>query len=395
MSLPSLQLKPKADRRLKKGHLWVYSNEVDTNATPLKALTAGQQVQILGDKNKAIGIATVNPAGLICARLVSRDLRYPLDKSLLVHRLQQALSLRERVYPQPYYRLIYGDSDFLPGLVVDRFGDYCVVQMTTVGMDLMRNEIAEALEQVLRPTGILFKNDHAARDHEALPREVYQQGDIPDYVNIVENQTEFLVPLKTGQKTGWFYDHRENRARLNQWVGGKRVLDVFSYIGGWGVQAAVAGASEVIAVDVSAGALDSLTANAVHNNVAEKVSVIEAKAQHALKGLVEQNEKFDVVVMDPPAFIKRKKDQKSGEAAYYHLNELAMRLLARDGLLVAGSCSMHLPKSRLTELVLAGARHIDRQAQLIFQGGLGPDHPVHPAIPETDYLKAQFFRTLF
>jgi 23S rRNA (cytosine1962-C5)-methyltransferase len=242
---------------------------------------------------------------------------------------------------------------------------------------------------------VVFKNNHAARDHEGLSRQVICEGEVPDYIELQENGVSFLAPVQSGQKTGWFYDHRDNRARLNQWVEGKRVLDVFSYIGGWGVQAAVNGASEVVAVDVSTDALDSLMANAAHNGVAEKVSVIEGKAQHALKSLLEQGEKFDVVVMDPPAFIKRRKDQKSGEAAYYHLNEMAVRLLNRDGVLVAGSCSMHLAKQRLIELVQAGARHSDRHAQLVYQGGQGADHPVHPAIMETDYLKAQFYRIIY
>jgi 23S rRNA (cytosine1962-C5)-methyltransferase len=175
-------------------------------------------------------------------------------------------------------------------------------------------------------------------------------------------------------------------------VKGKRVLDVFSYIGGWGVQAAVAGASEVTCVDASEQALAGVANNATMNDVADRVKTIYGKAIDVLKRLIAEDERFDVIVLDPPAFIKRRKDQKAGEAAYRHINELAMRLLGRDGLLVSGSCSMHLSNATLVEIVRAAGRHLDRQVQIIAQGGQGPDHPVHPAIPETEYLKAVFAR---
>lgn len=391
-AFPPLQLLAKSDRRLKQGHLWIYSNEVDTEKTPLKSFSAGDQAQILDQNGKSLGVATINPQGLICGRVVSRDIRYPLNKSLLVHRFKQALALREAVFPEPYYRLVYGDSDLLPGLVVDRFGDYLVVQMATAGMDRLQAAIAEALQQVINPKGILFKNDHSARGLEGLEESVVSVGDLPDQVEIIENGTRFAVPIKSGQKTGWFYDHRESRAYLQRLVKGKRVLDVFSYIGGWGVQALVAGASEAMCVDDSSPALDRVQANAELNGVGDLMSTLEGKALPGLKALIEAGERFDVIVLDPPAFIKRKKDQKSGEAAYYHLNELAMRLLGKNGILVSASCSMHLPRARLTELLRSSSRHLDRQMQIFHQGGQGADHPVHPAIPETEYLKAQFAR---
>ncbi|GLS25323.1 class I SAM-dependent rRNA methyltransferase [Marinibactrum halimedae] len=391
-SIPILQLKPRADRRLKKGHLWVYSNEVDTEATPFKTLTPGQQVTVVGDKNKVLGIATLNPQGLICARMVSRQGGVFLDKSLLVHRIKQALGLRERCFDQPYYRLVYGDSDLLPGLVVDRFGDVLVVQIATAGMEAVKDEIILALEQCLRPKGILLRNDHSARSLENLPLEQQIIGDVPEAVALVENGAQFLAPIQTGQKTGWFYDHRPNRELLQRYSKGLRVLDVFSYIGGWGVQAAVAGASEVVCVDASADAMEWVGENACLNGVEDKVQGVQGKALDVLKALIAEGEKFDVVVLDPPAFIKRKKDQKSGESAYYHHNELAMRLLGRDGLLVSASCSMHLGKDTLVDLVRAGGRHLERHVQVLHQGGQGVDHPVHPAIPETDYIKSLFAR---
>jgi 23S rRNA (cytosine1962-C5)-methyltransferase len=217
-------------------------------------------------------------------------------------------------------------------------------------------------------------------------------GDVPESVELIENGTRFMAPVHGGQKTGWFYDHRINRSQLQQYVAGKRVLDVFSYIGGWGIQAAVAGASEVYCVDASATAIDAVLANATLNGVEDRVAAIQGKAIDVLKQLIADQERFDVVVLDPPAFIKKRKDQKAGEAAYRHINELGMRLLGRDGLLVSASCSMHLAKETLLDIVRASGRHLDRHVQIIGQGGQGPDHPIHPAIAETDYLKAVFAR---
>ncbi|MFT6388447.1 MAG: 23S rRNA (cytosine1962-C5)-methyltransferase [Cellvibrionaceae bacterium] len=393
LPLPHLILKSQSDRRLKLGHLWVFSNEVDTKQSPLKTFTMGQQALVTAHNGKSLGIAFMNPNGLICGRMVSRDAACPVNKSLFVHRFKQSLALRELVFSEPYYRLIYGDSDLLPGLVVDRFGDYLVVQIAGAGMELLKDDIVEALVQVIKPKGILLSNEHSARVLEGLPEYTeVAYGEVPECVELVENGTRFMAPVYGGQKTGWFYDHRINRAQLQHYVKGKRVLDVFSYIGGWGVQAAVAGASEVTCVDASEQALAGVANNATMNDVADRVKTIYGKAIDVLKRLIAEDERFDVIVLDPPAFIKRRKDQKAGEAAYRHINELAMRLLGRDGLLVSGSCSMHLSNATLVEIVRAAGRHLDRQVQIIAQGGQGPDHPVHPAIPETEYLKAVFAR---
>lgn len=392
MSFAPLNLKSNADRRLKQGHLWIYSNEVDTAATPLTVFEAGQQVEVFNKGGKSLGIATLNPQGLICGRIISRNRKYPLDKSLLVHRIKQALALRDTCYDAPFYRLIFGDSDLLPGLVVDRFGDYLVVQTSTAGMEQVKDSITDALQQVLKPTAILYRNDHSSRSLEGLVEEVVTVGDIPEAVELVENNTRFLAPVAYGQKTGWFYDHRENRAQLQRISKGKRVLDVFSYVGGWGVQAAAAGAKDVICVDASESALDWVGENASLNQVEDRVSCLHGKAINVLKELTAAGEKFDIVVLDPPAFIKKRKDKKSGEAAYRHINELGMRLLGRDGILVSGSCSMHLEKGTLNDIVRGASRHLERHSQIIYQGGQGADHPVHPAIPETDYLKAVFAR---
>ncbi|ERH47604.1 SAM-dependent methyltransferase [Ectopseudomonas chengduensis] len=394
-SLPSLRLKANADRRLRAGHLWIYSNEIDVAATPLHGFAAGDQAVLEAAGGKPLGIVAMSPNNLICARLLSRDVKHVLDKSLLVHRLNVCLSLRERLFDKPCYRLVYGDSDLLPGLVVDRFFDILVVQLASATMEAHKDDVLAALIQVCKPSGILFKNDSSARDAEGLERYVATAyGEVPEWVALEENGVKFEAPVIEGQKTGWFYDHRMNRARLAPYVKGKRVLDLFSYIGGWGVQAAAFGASEVFCVDASAFALDGVERNATLNGFAEKVTCVEGDVFAALRELKSAEERFDVVIADPPAFIKRKKDIKNGEAAYRRLNETAMRLLNKDGILVSASCSMHLEEDNLQNILLTSARHLDRNIQLLERGAQGPDHPVHPAINETRYIKSLTMRLL-
>ncbi|MBB3061530.1 class I SAM-dependent methyltransferase [Microbulbifer rhizosphaerae] len=384
-----LILKSGADRRLKRGRLWIYSNEVDTSRSPLKGIEPGSQCQVLDSRGKALGTAFVNSGQLICARLVSRD--GPLEGELLRQRLHSALGMRQRYFPHPSYRLVYGDSDWLPGLVVDRFGDYLVVQVSNWGMERLQEQVIGMLIELVQPKGVLLRNDHQGRAMEEMPlvNEVVF-GEVPEMVPFEENGVPLLAPVHAGQKTGWFYDHRDNRARLNQWVKGRKVLDLFSYAGGWGVQALAHGAEQVTCVDASEQALDWCRANAEHNNLADRLQTVRGKAVEVLKAMAADGEKFDIVVLDPPAFIKRRKDQKAGAAAYRHINELAIGLLAKDGLLVSASCSMHLSSDELLDIVRGAAHKLRRPAALLSSCGQGADHPVHPAILETRYLKAHF-----
>ena len=388
-----LHLKRNEERRLRAGHLWVYSNEIDTNRTPLSSYTAGQSVNVIANDGKAIGSAYINPNNLICARLYSRSADAPLDRSLLVHRINMALSLRQRLFERPYYRLVYGEADLLPGVVVDRYGDILVVQITTAGMEQAREALIEALHKVLKPQAILLRNDSSARQQEGLDQgQELLFGELPEWVALEENGVRFEAPLQGGQKTGWFYDHRPNRAVAASFSKGKRVLDLFSYIGGWGVQCAAAGASGLVAIDSSAVALDGVERNARLNGVEDKVSTLQGDVFEALKALRADNERFDIVIADPPAFIKRKKDVKNGLEAYRRLNQQAMQLLGKDGILVSASCSHNLLEERLLGEVWNAARHIDRHYQLIGRGHQGGDHPIHPAIPESEYIKCLFGR---
>jgi 23S rRNA (cytosine1962-C5)-methyltransferase len=394
-SLPPLRLKPREDRRLKAGHLWIYSNEVDTAATPLTGFEAGQAVEVQADNGKAVGTGYVNPHSLICARLLSRDQAHPIGPSLLVHRVKVALALRERIFDTPHYRLVHGEADGLPGLIVDRYGKVLVVQMGTAGMERMREDIVAALDKVLRPAGILLRNDAAIRELEGLPRYVeLASGQVPEEVELSENGVRFRASPHSGQKTGWYYDHRDNRARLARYVRGRTVLDLFAYLGGWGVQAAAFGAERVLCVDASPTAVEGIGANAALNGVGERVEAVQGDVFEMLKALRAERARFDVVIADPPAFIKRRKDLKTGLAAYRRLNQMAVQVLERDGLLVSSSCSFHLEADALRGVVQHAARHLDRGAALLEQGHQAPDHPIHPAIPETEYLKALTLRIL-
>jgi 23S rRNA (cytosine1962-C5)-methyltransferase len=389
--LPALKLRKGEDRRLRAGHLWVFSNEVDVASTPLTGFEPGDAVEVQDAGGRPLGSAYVNPRSLICARLYERRPGRPLDGALIERRLRRALALRERLFGAPYYRLVFGESDGLPGLVADRFGAVLVLQVTTAGMERALPLVLEAVERVLQPAGVLLRNDTPSRALEGLAQHVdTAAGTVPETVEIEENGVRFLVPLLGGQKTGWFYDHRMSRLRLQQYARGRRVLDVFSYIGGWGVQAAAAGAAQVICVDASAPALEALGRNAELNGVESRVMAYHADAWAALRELRDAGERFDVVVLDPPAFIKRKKDAKEGEQAYRRINQMALQLLQDDGVLVSASCSYHLSREALNDAVLRAGHAAGRELQILEEGGQAPDHPVHPAIPETRYLKSIF-----
>ena len=388
MGSPVLFLKKHEERRIRSGHPWVYSNEVDVERSPLPAFQAGDVVEVRAHNGKPLGSAYVNPATLISARLFSRRGDQALSRGFLERRVRQALSLRKRLFAQPYYRLVFGESDGLPGLVVDRYRELLVVQIATAGMERVRGEILDVLQAVLKPSIVVLRNDLSARSLEGLDTAVQTPvGEAPGAWELEENGARFRFPPLHGQKTGWFWDHRLNRSRLGPYVKQARVLDLFSYLGAWGVQAALRGAREVLCVDASAAALEQALANAALNDVAGRVAAMEGDAFQVLKDLHGSGERFDVVVTDPPAFIKRKKDLRTGTEAYQRLNRLAMGVLARDGILISSSCSYRLSGETLVNLLWSGARHNDRNLQILEQGRQAPDHPIHPALPETGYLK--------
>lgn len=387
----TLKLKKNEERRLRAGHLWVFSNEIETDDR-FRRLIPGSLCRLEDNRGKPLGVGYVNPHALLSLRLLSGNPDASIDVAWFARRIEAALALRSRLYPTPHYRLVYGEADGLPGLVVDRYGDVLVAQISTAGMELLKPQITDALNQVLKPRAIQYRNDVAMRELEGLPAYIEDIGPLPETAEVIEGGVRFAVPLQGGQKTGWFFDQRDNRDRLARYVKGARVLDVFSYAGGWALRAAALGAKEVTCVDSSQPALDAAQANAKINDVT--LETLKGDALDVLKDLRAQGRQFDVVIVDPPALIKRKKDQEAGEAHYGALNRAAMQLLSADGVLVACSCSHHLDAETLQRILLREARAANRRLQLLEQGGQGPDHPVHPAIPETRYLKAFYARAL-
>jgi 23S rRNA (cytosine1962-C5)-methyltransferase len=394
IALPVLRLKRGEDRRIRAGHLWVFSNEIDNVATPLVHFEAGVAVQIQSDREQFLGLAYVNPHALICARIVSRDPAQHLDRGLIKQRLTAALALRVRLGAAQYGRLVFGESDALPGLVLDRYDGVIVGQISTAGMEALKHDVEAAVRETLNPSGFVWKNDSGARALEQLPEYVEVAfGSVPDEVKVVESGLEFVAPLRAGQKTGWFYDQSANRRRLLHYLApGARVLDVCSYAGAWAVTALKHGGVTAQCVDSSELALRFAERNAQANGVA--LETLRADAFDAMKQLREAGARFDLVILDPPAFIKRKKDIPQGIAAYRKLNQLALNLLEGDGILVSCSCSYHLSAEELVGAVQSAARHSSRFVQILETGGQSPDHPVHPAIVETRYLKAFFCRVI-
>lgn len=395
MSLPSLRLKANADRRLRSGHLWLYSNEIDTKLSPLSAFKVGDQAIVENAAGKPLGVALLSPQTLVCARLVSRDIEHRFDKSLLVHRLNIALSLRERLFDAPFYRLVHGEGDLLPGLEVDRFGDTLVVQITAACMEPHKDILLEALLQVCKPTGVLWRNDAPTRDLEGLERYLtVAYGDVPEWLQLLENDLVYTAPILQKKVLGWNYDQRFNRLQAAAYCTDKRVLSVYSDVGSWAIPAALAGASEVLCADASPQALDALENNAQLNEIGGTLLCAEGDVLETLQSLKADEERFDVIIADPPAFIKRKKDLKSGEAGYRKLYEHCIRLLSRDGIFICSSRSPFFSEESMHSTLLAAARHLDRNIQILEQSGQSADHPMHPAIPETRYLKYTVCRIL-
>lgn len=391
MAHPDLFLKKNEDKRLRLGHLWVFSNEVDTQRTPLNLYNAGELVKVCASDGKILGTAYINPNTLICARMLSRKPSLKLGSKVFTVRITKALTLRERFYSKPFYRLIFSESDGLPGLVIDRFGDVLSVQITTAGMERQKEPLIEVLIALLQPQAILLKNENPQRQLEGLSMESeLAYGELPKELVIQENDAHYKIDILKGQKTGWFYDHRSSRAQLAKLAGNKTVLDLFSYTGAWGIPAAMNGAQQVTCVDGSASAIALAQQNADRNQVGNIVQCIQKDVFDYLKQARLDKQQFDIVILDPPALIKRKKDFKSGYEAYRRLNHLALQVLAKDGILVSASCSYHLSKANLQEILRSSARHIDRNLSIIATGGQSPDHPVHPAIAETHYLKTYF-----
>ncbi len=387
----SIFLKKREDRRIRAGHLWVFSNEIDVSRSPLTEFAPGEAVELRDAGDLFLGAGYVNPSSLIAVRLLTRNQGEAVDAALVRKRLERALALREKRFDVPFYRLCHSEGDFLPGLVVDRFGDVLSVQLNTAGMEVLRESVLESLQQLLRPSVMVLRNDTSARSLEQLPQQVETVlGTMPDSVEVLENGRSFSAPFAPGlggQKTGWFYDQRLNRMDAAMWAG-ERVLDAFSYVGGFGCMAAACGgAKQVSFMDASAAALDMAEVNLARNAPDARFERLHGDALTLLETLRNERRTFDLVCLDPPAFIKRKKDAAAGLAAYRRVNDLGLRLVANGGVLVTCSCSHHLEEGALHRLLTQSLARRGMEGQILRRGFQGPDHPVHPAMPETAYLK--------
>lgn len=390
MTTPRLRIKKRDQQRLRDGHLWVYSNEVDTDVTPLKNIKTAL-VHLEDYRGNFLATASFNNQALICARILDTEPRDVLDAAFFEKRIQTALELRQIAFKQDFYRLVYGEGDLLSGLVIDRFAQTFVVQIGTQAIEQAKDALVSALQKIFGATAIIvFKNDGKGRSMEQLDEYVET---VPADANVtelevIENGVSFKAPLD-GQKTGWFYDHRDGRKWLNDCAQGRTVLDVFSYIGGWGIQAAAHGATQVTCVDSSAKAGESVLANAALNKQSQ-VTFVESDAFEYFKKAASAT--YDLVVLDPPALIQKRRDFEQGRQAYFLLNEGAIQRVKDGGLLVSASCSLHLDRDELIRIVQQVARRQNKHVQMVHEAHPAADHPRLIPMTESDYLKCLVFR---
>jgi 23S rRNA (cytosine1962-C5)-methyltransferase len=384
---PSIALLAGRHRRAEAGHPWIYSNEVAMDAAA-KALAPGSLVTLRRADGSPLGVAMFNPHTLLAARLLDRDTARPIGRRFLARRIGRALKLRERLFDEPYYRLVHAEADGLPGLVVDRFGAVLVVQSNAAGMARLEPVVLDALGELLSPEAIVLRNDSPARGLEGLASETrVARGSLDGPAPVHENGAVFRADLLAGQKTGWFFDQRDNRRFIANLARGARVLDLYCCTGGFAVQAARAGAAAVLGIDRSEPALVLAVEAAELNGVGGTCSVRRGEAFAEAGGLAAKDERFDIVIADPPAFAKSRKEVPAALRGYRKLARLAASVTAGGGLLFIASCSFHAGAAEFAEAVRRGLADAGRAGRILRVAGADADHPIHPALPETAYLK--------
>jgi len=377
-----IQLHPKRERRLTAGHQWIFSNEIaEIKGTP----QAGDVVQVRRTDGHHLGYAYYHPHSLIAGRLLTRERIVP-DAAFYAGRIRTAIALRSRRYPDAQaVRLVHSESDGLPGVVIDRFGTAVVIQIVSAGAECHLDWILDAIREQVAPETIVLRNDNALRTLEGLPLEVKTVYGDATTAAFAENGLTYEIDLVGGQKTGFYVDQRENRAEFGRFVRpGDRVLDAFCNEGGFALHAARAGAAEVVAVDSSAPALERAKANAIRNGVAG----IRFEAHDVMEWLPALSTEggYDVINLDPPSFAKNKKMAGAALKGYRKLHEAAIRALKPGGILATAKCSHHIESERFYGSLLEAAGRLDREVRLLHRAGQPADHPIDPAMPETDYL---------
>jgi 23S rRNA (cytosine1962-C5)-methyltransferase len=387
---PLIRINPGQGRRLKSGHPWAFSNEIRMQPE-YRTLEPGAPVRLEGDDGWRFGSFMFNPHSLIAARLLDRDPEAAIDAAWIAARIDAAIELRARIADTLFHRLAHAEADRLPGLVVDRYGDVAVLQANAAGMDRLTPEIVAALTDRLRLRAVVARNDAPVRAHEGLPSQVALLHGTDATTAVQEGGVTFPVDPLSGQKTGWFFDQRPNRDRVAALAAGARVLDVFCHTGAFGLRCAAAGATTVTLVDSSAPALEQARLAAKCNGLSDRVAVRRGDGFDVMTELG-QAERYDIVVCDPPAFAKSRKDQAAGLRAYQRMARLSAALVAPGGFLFVASCSHHVALESFASSVAAGLHRARRDGRVLFTGGAGADHPIHPMLPESGYLKAQLIQ---
>jgi 23S rRNA (cytosine1962-C5)-methyltransferase len=389
---PRLVLKKNQDRRVRGGHPWVFSNEVgEIVGEPAD----GGLVEIADFRGAFLGRAYFNHKSLICARILTRG-RDEIDRDFFVKRIERALRLRERALPgERTLRIVYGEADQLPGLVVDRYGDVLAVQVLTLGMEALADPVRAALDAVLAPRGVMRMADSPLRSLEGLPLERgVWWGEVPERIEVELEGFKVEADLHGGQKTGLFLDQRMNRRRAESLARDRRVLDLFCYQGGWSLHAARGGARSVLAVDSSEPALAAAARNLERNGLGERVTLRRGDAFDVARQLERTGERYGLVVLDPPALIKSRRHLAAGAKAYRDLNRAAMAMLEEDGVLITCSCSHHLDDVLFRQVLQEAARAAHRPFRVLEWAAESPDHPQLLAVPETHYLKCAVLQAI-
>ncbi|MBL8628800.1 MAG: class I SAM-dependent rRNA methyltransferase [Rhodospirillaceae bacterium] len=388
---PRVRLKPGAHKRLRTGHPWIYSNEVEMDAAA-KALPAGSVVTITDAGGSPLATAHFNPKPLISARVLEPTPDVMIDAAWFAARLQTAMALRDRLIARPYYRWVHAEGDHLPGLIVDRIGDVVVVQPNTAGMDAAFELIASAIDRLLQPKAIVLRGDSSHRSLEGLG-EVAKvvKGEVSGPIEVRETTATFFADALGGQKTGWFFDQRDNRTFVAALAPNKTMIDLYTHTGGFAVSCAVAGAKSALGIDGSGLALELAEKAAAANAVAGRCKFQRSDVFDFLNGALDRKDKFDIVVADPPAFVKSRKDLKPGLQGYRKLARMCAGITAPQGIFFIASCSHNAPLIEFTEAVARGITDAGRSGRLLKTSGAGTDHPVHLQLPENTYLKALTF----
>lgn len=385
---PLLRVNPKQAARLKSGVPWVYSNEIVMDRAT-KILAPGTLVDVTGEQGNSFGTATFNPHSLIAARILTTDGSAAINKAFFACRFETARQLRDALFPRPFYRLIHAEADNCPGLVIDRFDEVFVAQSGTAGMDKLEAHWIAALTDIFSPRAIFIKNDAPSRTHEGLSEDVRcAYGDEKARAVVEEGGVTHSFTPTTAQKTGWYFDQKDNREFLVRQSHGKRLLDAFSYTGALALAAARQGAAQTLMLDSSAPALEQAMMTARENKLPDTIETRRCDAMLELEAMGPRGERFDIVSCDPPPFVRARKDLEAGARGYRKLARLCAALVAPRGLLCIASCSHAISAERFQQECAIGIHRTGRQSRLIRASGAGPDHPVHPMLPETAYLKS-------